>query len=149
MTRKTIKYSFIVVVLIIAGSVFFAFKEFNRTKKDVADIEAAYTLSSNDIISAFSSDEKAANLKFLDKTIAINGLIKSNDKDEQGMYTIVLGDSASMSSVRCRMDSIHNQEAINLKTGMPITVKGICTGFNADEMLGSDVILNRCTIKIN
>ncbi|HSN60440.1 MAG TPA: hypothetical protein VLR49_05875, partial [Ferruginibacter sp.] len=116
MTRKTIQYSFAAVVIIIAGSIYFAIKEFNRTKKDVAQIEAAYTLSSNEIISAFSTDEKAANLKFLDKTIAINGTVKSNDKDEQGIYTIVLGDAASMSSVRCRLDSIHNQEASNIKT---------------------------------
>ena len=149
MTRKTIQYSFTAVVIIIAGSIYFAIKEFNRTKKDVAKIEAAYTLSSNEIISAFSTDEKAANTKFLDKPIAINGTVKSIDKDEQGFYTIVLGDAASMSSVRCRLDSIHNKEGSVLSTGMPITVKGICTGFIADEMMGSDVMLNRCTTKNN
>jgi predicted lactoylglutathione lyase len=147
MKRKTILYSFIAVVVIIIGVVFFALKEYNRKQKDVADISAAYNMSSNEIITAFTADEKAANIKFLDKVVAINGTIKSNDKDEQGAYTVVLGDSSSMSSVRCSMDSAHNNEAADLKAGSPVTVKGICTGFNADELLGSDVLLKSCTIK--
>ena len=149
MTRKTIKYSLGVVVLIIAVSAFFAYKEYNRKQKDVAELSAAFTLSSDEIIKAFLTDEKAANLKYLDKVISIKGILKSNNKEEEGTYTVVLGDSTSMSSVRCTMDSIHNGEAALLKTGESISVKGVCTGFNADEMLGSDVILNRCSIKNN
>jgi hypothetical protein len=44
------------------------------------------------------------------------------------------------------MDSIHNKEAADVKRGIHIAMKGICTGFNADELLGSDVILVRCVV---
>jgi hypothetical protein len=44
---------------------------------------------------------------------------------------------------------MHNEETENLVSGSKVTVKGVCTGFNADELLGSDVILNRCSIKNN
>ena len=147
MKRKTILYSFITVIVIIIGISFFAYKEYNRKATDVADLTPAFTLSSNEVISSFTGNEKAANTKYLDKVMAVNGTIKSIDKDDRGSFTVVLGESGSMSSVRCSMDSSHNMEAANLQSGKSITVKGVCTGFNADELVGSDVILNRCTIK--
>ena len=64
----------------------------------------------------------------------------------RGFYSVVLGDTASMSSVRCSIDSVHSNEAAAVKKGSIIAVKGICTGFNADELLGSDVILVRSVV---
>ena len=58
----------------------------------------------------------------------------------------MLGDTASMSSVRCSIDSVHSSEATKVQQGSIIAVKGICSGFNADEMLGSDVILVRSVV---
>ena len=52
-----------------------------------------------------------------------------------------------MSSVRFSMDSIHNAQAASLVKGTKAVLKGICTGYNADEMLGSDLILNRAVIE--
>lgn len=51
-----------------------------------------------------------------------------------------------MSSVRCSIDSIHSNEAAVIQPGSLIAVKGICSGYNADEMLGSDVILVRSAV---
>ena len=149
MKRKTILYSFITVIVILAGLCFFAFREYNRKHVDVAEKPAAYTLSSADFIKAFSTDEKAANSLYLDKVVAINGTVKSVDKDERSSITVILNDAGSMSSVRCSIDSMHNEETENLVSGSKVTVKGVCTGYNADELLGSDVILNRCSIKNN
>jgi tRNA_anti-like len=147
MKRKTIQYSFFVILIIIAGSAFFTFKEYNRKRKDIAEEPAAYSLGSAEFIAAFATNEKAANQKYLDKVVVISGTVKSADKDEQGDYTVVLGDAASMSSVRCSMDSTHNNEAAGLLPGAMLKVKGLCTGFNSDELLGSDVILSRCSIQ--
>lgn len=63
-------------------------------------------------------------------------MVKEVIKDDKGFYTVVLGDTASMSSVRCAFDSVHNSEAAG-NSGRVIALKGICSGFNADEMLGS------------
>jgi hypothetical protein len=146
MTRKSIKYSFFLIIVVLAGSLLFAYREYNRKRSDTADLTARYILSGNELIKAFTSDEKAANAKYLDKIIALNGIVKSVDQDEQGAFTVIVGDSASMSSVRCSMDSSHNAEAEGLKAGFSLTLKGICTGFNSDELLGSDVLMNRCSV---
>jgi hypothetical protein len=147
MKRKSIRYSFITVILVTAGLIYFAFSEYYRKHKDISEAESAFTLNSDELIKSFSENEKSANLKYLDKVLSVNGNVKSLDKDDQGMFTIVMGDTGSMSSVRCSMDSSHNEEAAHLKTGNKVSVKGICTGYNADELLGSDVILNRCIVK--
>lgn len=78
----------------------------------------------------------------------MTGNVKAIEKDEKGYYTIVLGDSQSLSSVRCSMDTTHNQDAAHLTNGSSATVRGSCNGFNKDEsgLLGSDVILNYCVI---
>jgi hypothetical protein len=58
----------------------------------------------------------------------------------------VLGEAGSMSSVRCSIDSTHSEEAAKVQKGQSLSVKGICSGFMSDEMLGSDVQLDRCVI---
>jgi hypothetical protein len=68
-------------------------------------------------------------------------------KDENGFYTIALGQEESLSSVRCSMDSVHKTDAANVASGSSATIRGACIGFNPDEMgLGSDVKLNRGVI---
>lgn len=81
--------------------------------------------------------------------LKVDGLVKDLIKDDKGYYSVVLGDTASMSSVRFSMDSIHNAQAATLVKGSKAVLKGICTGYNADEMLGSDLILNRAVIEKN
>jgi hypothetical protein len=44
------------------------------------------------------------------------------------------------------MDSVYVKELVGIKEGELITVKGSCTGFTHDDLLGSDVILNRCVL---
>ncbi|MBL0145997.1 MAG: hypothetical protein IPP48_09710 [Chitinophagaceae bacterium] len=147
--KKTITIILSVIAILIAAGAFYGYKEYNRKQKDISDLSAHFTLNSNVLITDFTKDEKASNLKYLDKVIAVDGILKAIDKDDKGNFTLVIGDTASTSSVRCSMDSIHNTEATNVKEGSFINVKGVCTGYTADELgLGSDVILNRsCIIK--
>ena len=79
--------------------------------------------------------------------LQVDGLLKAIDVDDKGYNTVVLGNSATPSSVRCSIDTLFPFEKNNLQLNALVTVKGICTGFNADEMgLGADVLLNRCII---
>ncbi|MBL7739000.1 MAG: hypothetical protein JNK14_07265 [Chitinophagaceae bacterium] len=135
------------VLLIVAASVgLYIYKEYNRTHKDTADIKPDHSVIATDLIKDFETDEQGSNKKYWDKVLEIDGTVKDITRDERGFYSVTLGDTASMSSVRCSMDSIHNNEVAALQKGNAATMKGICTGFNADELLGSDVILVRCVV---
>lgn len=144
--KKIIRYVLLLILVVIAAVALYIYKEYNRTHKDTANIQPDYSLSAKDLIKEFEENEKASNTKYWDKVIQVEGFVKEVSRDDRGFYSIVLGDTASMSSVRCSIDSTHSMEAAVIKQGGHTIVKGICSGFKADEMLGSDVILVRSVI---
>ena len=149
-TKKKIYLGIAAAVLVgVLGVSWYGYKEYTRRNKDLSETKADLQISAADLIKTFEANEQQANAKYLDKIIAVTGNVKEVIKDEKGYYTVVLGEEGSMSSVRCSMDSIHQTEAGKLVAGKQVIVKGACTGFNADELLGSDVILNRSVIDKN
>jgi uncharacterized protein YyaL (SSP411 family) len=144
--KKLIIYIMMALLLVFGVVAAYIYKEYNRTHEDTAAIKSDYSLTAFSLIKEFEMDEPASNKKYWDKVILVDGMVKDLAKDDRGLYSVILGDTDSMSSVRCSMDSIHNNEAATVKKGDRLAMKGICTGFNADEMLGSDVILVRCAV---
>jgi tRNA_anti-like len=144
--KKIIRYVVLPLLLILAAAAFYIYKEYNRTHKDTAKIKPDYAVSAIELVKEFETNEQVSNKKYWDKVIRVEGMVKELAKDDKGFYSIILGDTASMSSVRCSVDSVHSNEAAAVKQGSIIAVKGICSGFNADEMLGSDVILVRSVV---
>ncbi len=144
--KKIIRYVLFAGLLIIAGVAIYIYKEYNRTHVDTSRLKADYSLPATDLIKEFEVNEQVSNKKYWDKVIRVEGDVKEVIRDDKGFYLLVLGDTSSMSSVRCSIDSVHSKEAGTVKKGSKIAVKGICSGFNADEMLGSDVILVRSVV---
>lgn len=140
---KIIHYILISLFVIIAAAALYIYKEYNRTHKDTASLKPDYSFTADSLIKEFEVNEQASNKKFWDKVLRVEGIVKEVTKDEKGFYTLALGDTASMSSVRCSIGSVHSNEAAAIQKGTRVAVKGICSGFNADELLGSDVILVR------
>ena len=81
--------------------------------------------------------------------ISVTGFVKTLNRDERGYYTVSLGDTTSLSSVRCSIDSMYTARVSSVKPGMTLMIKGSCTGYDSDELLGLDVIVNRCVIEEN
>jgi len=146
MKKKRVFFSIIFIAIV--GGAWFGYGEYQRKVKDLANVTAQVTMQANELINSFEKNEAAANAEYLDKIIAVKGKVKAVEKNDRGYFTLVLGEGGSMSSVRCSMDSVHVKDIAGVKVGNDITVKGACTGFNTDELIGSDVILNRCVIEI-
>ncbi len=145
--RKRIKT--ILLALLVIGLIggLYAYKEYNRKNVDLTSITPAFVMMDTELINQFTENAISSNKKYLGKVIELNGTIKKVDTDPKGFHTVVIGNPTSMNSVRCSMDSSINKLADNLKVGETLTLRGICTGYNADDLgLGSDVILNRCLI---
>lgn len=143
MTKKRIIIGGIVAIVMLAAV--YGWYQYNRTVQGLADVRADYSVNATALINEFVSNEEAANKKYLNKILSVKGMVK-NIESAQG--TIVLGDTADMSSVRCVLDSSVHPLTGSLQRGAIITIKGAITGFNKDEtgLLGSDVQLNRCVI---
>lgn len=133
----------ILVLAIVLG--FYGYREYFRKNKDLQDVAPEVTIGAPALIKAFETDSAGANKSYLGKIVAVSGTVKSVEKEE-GAATLVLGEPGTMSSVRCSMDTAHIAEAAGVQEGQPVTVKGALTGFNQDELLGSDVVLNRCVL---
>jgi hypothetical protein len=147
--KKIVFRLIVIVVFLILGVALYAYKEYNRKNVDLAGTKAAFTLTDIQLINEFTQDQNTSNKKYLGKIIELSGNIKKIDTDANGYHTIILGNAVNMNSVRCSVDSAFNKEAHNLSIGSTVVIKGICTGYNADDLgLGSDVILNR-SIAIN
>lgn len=147
MKRKNILRYIVLPLLLVLGAVaIYIYREYNRTHKDTAKLKPDYSITATDLVKEFSDNEQVCNKKYWDKVIRVEGMVKELTKDEKGFFSIALGDTASMSSVRCSIDSTHSNEAASLQRGSVIAVKGICSGYNADELLGSDVILVRSVV---
>lgn len=147
MTKKKILISVISIAIICGAG--YGYGEYTRKVKSLRHVKADLHMSASELVSAFEKNEATANAAYLDKIIAVKGNVKEIARDDKGSYTLVLGDKESMNSVRCSMDTTLQKDVAGLSAGTLIKVKGACTGFNLDELLGSDVILNRCVIEKN
>lgn len=137
------------IAIIVLTAVIYGYQEYTRTNEDLNYVKANFKIQAVDLIKEFEESEKNANEKFLDKIIAVSGTIRDMIKDDKGYYSVVLGAENSMSSVRCSMNAVPDDDTAVLRKGNIIVIKGSCTGFNADELLGSDIILARCVIQRN
>lgn len=144
--NKIVRYVILPVLVLLAAAALYIYKEYNRTLTDPARLKPDYSVTASELIKEFITNEQSANKKYWDKVIQVNGMVKDIEKDDWGFYSISMGDTSAMSSVRCRMDSVHRNEVAFLNKGDIASMKGICTGFITDELLGSDVILVRCVV---
>lgn len=145
--KKQRKILWLLFIVVAGSGIWQGLKEYNRTNKDFLDVKADVKISAADLIHEYETNDSIANGKYLGKIVEVTGNMKKIDKDDSGNYTLVLGDTSSLSSVRCSMDTTHQKDAADLIISSSITLRGSCTGFNKDELgLGSDVILNRCVL---
>lgn len=145
----SIKRTLLVVALVAAaGAAIYGWGEYTRTNEDLSGVKEKYTVEATQLITEFNQNDSAANARYLGHVVAVNGMVKSLEKDNEGKYTLVLGDTTDMSSVRCALDSTHAADATGLQRGESVKVKGAFTGFKKDDtgLLGSDVELNRAVV---
>ncbi len=143
------KYFWGILVILMLIAAIYVYKEYNRTAADVKKLEPNFRTEAVILIKEFEQNEAAAQKKYsgLNIVLSVKGFLKGIEM-EGNNYTLLLGDTASMSSVRCRIDSIYAADAKNFAKGNLVTINGYFNGYKADDtgLLGSDVELNRCVI---
>ena len=101
----------------------------NLGKRDIQSEEAAFTLKTKDIVAEFTTNEAAANKKYLEKPVALSGSITSVNAKE------VIIDEVAI----CNFTTAE----ATLKAGQIVTIKGRVVGY--DDLLGG-VNLDQCSI---
>jgi hypothetical protein len=98
--------------------------------------EKGLVISSDSLIAEYNRDEKAADTKYLNKTIQVNGTVIKVDKNQDGQTTVLFNSTDPMSSVFCTM----RDKGAKVDSGKVVTLKGICSGHTSDVLLTDCII---------
>ena len=113
---------------------------------DTKDRQAAFTVDAIDFIREFEKDDKAANKKYADKIITVNGIVSEIEAADTTM-NIKFVDTTSGSYAIFAFQEQHIAEAKTLKVGDSASIKGSCSGGILSEILGTESItFKRCTL---
>ncbi|MBL0233464.1 MAG: hypothetical protein IPQ08_07340 [Chitinophagaceae bacterium] len=145
-SKRIAGYILLAVLVLVGGVAIYIYKEYNRKVKDTASLKTDFSLTAKILVDEFEKNDSLAGRKYLDKVIEVGGQVKDISKEDNGFLTVSLGDSTYSTSIRCSVDSTHSKELQLVKQNQLVLLKGICTGFNRDELLGSDVFLVRCVL---
>ncbi len=85
----------------------------------------------------YNSDEKAADLKYLNKAIEVSGIISDIEKNQDGGLMVILKTDDPAAGVQCSM----REKGQKISKGH-ITIKGFCSGNGI-----TGVSLTDCVIK--
>ncbi len=144
MKRKYIAWA---LILLLLAAFVYGYMEYNRQRADSKTMKPTFSTEATALLQEFISNETESNKKYAGQNVivAVSGLVKEVMKDEKGHYTILLGDTASLSSVRCSMDTLYTTELGDLHRGSFTKLKGNFNGYKADELgIGADIELNFC-----
>ena len=92
----------------------------NAEHRNIANEKATITLSANEFYSHFENDEALATTNYLDKVVKTKGKITLVEDN-----AVVLNNQVQV--------NFNSKEALKLKKGELLTVKGRCVGY--DELL--------------
>jgi len=122
----------LIVVFSLMGSAYAWFFIWNKSKQDVKDA-ASIPVSATAIFNEYSTNEKSANTKYIDKIVEVTGEVTNVSKNAEGKTVLLLKTDDLMFGVNCTME-----EDAPVQAGEQVSIKGICTGYL------TDVVLIRC-----
>lgn len=128
------KIAIAILLILLVGLV--GYKIYNKPHRSVSDAEGI-SVNANEIFSLFLNDEKAANEKYLDKTVEVTGRILSLSVNGEQKSVITLDVGDPIFGVNCTIDYTDAK----LSVGDTVTVKGFCKGYL------SDVVVINCILK--
>ncbi len=102
-----------------------------------AESEEGIAISADVLLTAYNADEKAADAKYLNKTIAVSGTASKVDKNQDGQTTVLLKTFDPMSGVFCTL----RDKGASVESGKAVTLKGFCSGHAMDVLLTDCIIV--------
>jgi hypothetical protein len=133
------KMILITVLLLIGFTALFMYREYTREVKSATASNPDFRLDTKALVTEFTSDDVYALAKYSGKLMEVSGTVSSTESNSQPV--IVLGSDPQI-KIRCVFDKLNDLPA----NGASIVIRGYCTGFNKDELIGSDIMMNRCAI---
>ncbi|MEI6060680.1 MAG: hypothetical protein WCR72_08225 [Bacteroidota bacterium] len=142
--NKLVKIALILVVTgVIAAGLIWKFYV-NQPHEDIDSATAAYSLSTSDIWSQYTTNRKVADSLYNNKVIEITGALSRVDKNDSLVSIVFVMAADSMfgdKTINCQMYKKHNDDAASLAKGANVKIKGVCVGFD-----DTDIKFNKCSL---
>lgn len=138
------KYILIALITIAAIGGGIGYYQWNKPHKTAEDEKPAATLTAEELYAAFSTAETESNGKYLNKVLQVSGTVESITTDNKGATVINLTGSAEEGGIVSA--SFPAEKKPNAAQGANITLKGICSGYLAGDLLGGEVQLTQCAL---
>ena len=132
-------------VLLLAGACVVWYL-FNLKYDDTATVKADYTVNAMDFIKEFKQDMAAANKKYSEKIIVVNGTISAIEMADT-TANIKMIDTTNGAYIIFAFQQQHLAEAKTMKGGEQVSIKGSCSNGVFSEILGAEKIdFKRCAL---
>lgn len=131
-----------VLIVLIAAAMLTGYLLWNKPHTNVQSAEAVYA-DAPALYTAFVADSAAANSKYVDKVLEVNGTVQKVFKNQEQQTVLSLQTATEGAYINCTME----QKGVLVKEGSKVKIKGICNGLGqGDAELGilGDVYLIRC-----
>jgi hypothetical protein len=139
------KLLLIVLLLIVAGSIGI-YLIFTEKFDDTGNQTAAFTITANDLIKEFQHNDSAANKKYAEKIIIVNGKIAEKEAADTTI-NIKMMDTLTGSYIIFAFQEQHVKEAKQLNQGDVVSIKGSCSGGLYSKILETEFIsFKRCAV---
>jgi hypothetical protein len=140
---KKILLAGLVLLLLGAAAVWYIFTEkFADTSKQ----EATFTVNAMDLLSEFQKNDSAANKKYAEKIITVNGRVFETEAADTTI-NIKMVDTLTDAYIIFAFQTQHLAAAKQLKEGDSVSIKGSCSGGIYSEILETEFItFKRCAV---
>ncbi len=110
-----------------------------ETHTNTGDVKIDYTISSSELIKEFSANDTAANKKYLNRMLVVNGPASSVDIATDSTSTIKFADSTGSYAI-FSLEKSELAAVKSMKAGDGVSLKGVCSGSIFSEILGTTSI---------
>jgi len=131
MTKRIIWTSIVVLVIAGAGIYWYVHTE---TFADTKDRKAAFTVNAHDFIREFIENGEAANARYTDQIVVVNGRVSETEMADTTM-NIIMDEPNSGSFIIFAFQQQYLAEAKTVKVGDSLSIKGSCSGGIFSEIL--------------
>ncbi len=119
---------------------------FDEKHENTSNTASDYTVNATDLIKEFQASDSAANAKYREKILTVNGIISELDSPNDSTASIKFIDSTGSYAI-FPFQGEAVTEVKKLKTGDNVSVKGSCSGGVLSEILGTESItFKRCVL---
>lgn len=143
--KKYKKWLLAILVFVLAGALLVWYL-FTLKFDDTATVKADYTVNAVEFLKEFRKDLVAANKKYAEKILVVNGTISAVEMADT-TANIKMVDTTNGDYIIFAFQQQHLQEAKAMKAGGTVSIKGSCSNAVFSEILGiQKVDLIRCAV---